>query len=190
MNTHRIIIKNLTKIYKEQVILENISLVLDVNNIYFMTKENGGGKTTFFRCLLRECGFSGTIEDRKLAYTYLPEKPYLPSYVTVKTFLVMFLDDMDKYQLIEKYLYEFNILKYKDYYLNRLSKGTKQKVAIIKTILSNADVFLFDEPLSGLDKESRKTFFKMISKIKDKIIVIATHYYKEYNVKNKKVILE
>ncbi len=190
MNTPRIRIKNLTKAYNNQVVFENLNLELDSGNVYFLTKENGSGKTTFFKCLLRECGFKGKIVDQGLVYAYLPEKPKLPKFVSVKAFILMFLDHLENFTFIDKYLAAFKILKYQNQPIDKLSKGTKQKVAIIKTLLSDADVYLFDEPLSGLDQESRKTFFRMISTVENKIIIIATHYFSEYQLQHKKVILE
>lgn len=188
MNTPQIIIKNLTKEYRSQVVFADLNFKLDSSKIYFLTKENGGGKTTFFNCLLRECGFSGKIIDYGLSYCYLPEKPLLPDFISVKTFISMFIDNVSD-TLINQYLALFKISKYQNQLICKLSKGTKQKIVIIKTLLSNADVFLFDEPLSGLDQESRNTFFKLIAEMNNKIIIIATHYLYEYPLKQMKVIL-
>jgi ATP-binding cassette subfamily B protein len=56
-----------------------------------------------------------------------------------------------------------------------LSGGEKQKIAIIRTLISDGDVLIFDEPLSALDKKSKIVFQEEISKIKDKIVIIISH---------------
>lgn len=189
----QIVIENLSKYYGKKCILKDLNLVLNNQNIYFLTSENGSGKTTFFKCLLDETKYKGRIKDKNLTYAYLPEKVITPDFVTVIDFLRLILridyKEVDD-DLIDKYLKKFGILEYKNTYVNKLSKGTKQKVFIIKMVLSNADVYLFDEPLSGLDLKSRKTFMKVLNELyrKKKIIIVASHYYDEYDLINKKVI--
>lgn len=189
----QILIKKLVKYYGRNLVLDNINLVLNANYIYFLTSENGSGKTTFFKCLLRETSFNGMIDDNKLDYVYLPEKVNIPSYIRLMDYLKMYLS-LDYNYLIEDeildYLKKFGILSYQNMFMHELSKGTKQKVLITKTLLSKGDVFLFDEPLSGLDRKSRSVFISLVNLLHEKgnIIIIASHYYDEYDLCNKKVI--
>ena len=189
----QILIKDLCKRYGPNIVISNIRTELNSEYIYFLISENGSGKTTFFKCLLKETKYHGYIIDNGMKYVFMPEKVRFPYVLTMLDYFKMFLekeynDNFEK--VINEYLHYFGIYKYKYQYINRLSKGTKQKILIIKTILSNADVYLFDEPLSGLDKASRSLFMSLIKSLqeKDKIIVIASHYYDEYPFDNKKVI--
>lgn len=190
---NQIIINNLDKCYGKKKVLSGINLTLSTDFVYFLIAENGSGKTTFFKCLLDETSYTGVINDKKLLYAYLPEKIVTPEFVTVKKYLKLYLK-VEKNNinecLVDDYLERFGIIEYKNKYINKLSKGTKQKVYIIKMLLSNADVYLFDEPLSGLDKNSRNVFVEYINSLNksNKIIIIASHYYDEYKIKNKKVI--
>lgn len=184
---------DLTKKYRNRTIINNLNYSFSNEHIYFMTSINGSGKTTFFKCLLRETSFNGNIYDDKLIYQYLPEKVLLPSFIKVYDFLASFTklyNDVIDDTKIDYLLKLFRITKYKYSYLNYLSKGTKQKVLIIKTLLSDADVYLFDEPLSGLDKESRILFMDELKLLQEtgKLIIIATHYYNDYNYPNKVVL--
>lgn len=186
-------IKNLFKCYGKNVIINNYSGILTSENIYFLISENGSGKTTFFKCLLKETKYQGIVLDSNLIYAFMPERVLFPYLVTVIDYLSMFLEhEINHYftQIIDDFLELFEIKKYKNEYINRLSKGTKQKVLIIKTLLSSADVYLFDEPLSGLDQKSRNVFMSLVKSLQesDKIIIIASHYYYEYPFDNKKVI--
>lgn len=57
-----------------------------------------------------------------------------------------------------------------------ISGGEKQKIAIIRQLISNPDVMIFDEPTASLDFDSKNKFLKYITKIKaNKIIIIITH---------------
>lgn len=182
---------DLCKRYGLNVIFNHFSYLFLPGYVYFLTQENGAGKTTFFKCLLREISFKGTIDDKNKVYVFLPDKVILPEYTKVIDFIIMFLgDDLDIKNRINEYLELFGIDEYKDVFINKLSKGTKQKVLLIKTLLTDADVYLMDEPLSGLDKNARKIFMKIINelKMKDKIIIIATHYFHDYDFDNKKEV--
>lgn len=186
-------IVNLCKKYKQNIIIENFNYEFNPQYIYFLTQENGRGKTTFFKCLIRETDFRGQILDENLVYAYMPERINYPSFVTVINFLKMFLAlecSFNEY-IIDKYLDYFNIVKYKNTYVQNLSKGTKQKILIIKTILSNADVYLFDEPLAGLDAASRNIFIEFLDSLrkKNKLLIIATHYYHDYMLDDKKEVI-
>lgn len=185
-------INNLSKSYAENLVLDSINCVLNSSKVYFLTSGNGSGKTTFFNCLLREISFDGKIIDQDLIYSYLPDKVKLPIYVKVIDFITMFLDDnnIEINNKINYYFELFKISKYRNYYVNQLSKGSKQKVLIILTLLSVADVYLFDEPLTGLDYNSRLIFMEEVKSLQsnNKIVVIASHYYDEYKLSNKEVI--
>ena len=191
---NRILIDNLCKNYGRNSIIVNLCAELDCKNIYFLTSENGSGKTTFFKCLLKETKYTGQIIDNNMKYAYLPDRALFPFLVILEEFIKMFLDLDFKYYygpLIDDYLKLFDILKYKKMYLHQLSKGTKQKALIIKTILSNADVYLFDEPLAGLDQRSRSVFMLLVKQLQEqeKIVVIASHYFNEYQFDNKKELV-
>ena len=59
---------------------------------------------------------------------------------------------------------------------SNVSGGEKQKIAIIRQLISNPDVLLFDEPTSALDEESKNFFIKYLKKIKDgHIVILVTH---------------
>ena len=191
-------IKNLSKKYGKKIVFENLNLELTTENIYFLTSINGSGKTTFFKCLLRDTKYDGYIYDKSVKYAYLPEKIMWPSFTSLNYYLKVFItlendlinDEKNLQNVIDNYLLYFKIDKYKYQSVNTLSKGTKQKTLIIKTILSNADVYLFDEPLTGLDKKSREIFMQIIKTMQEqgKLIIIASHYYDDYKYDNKKVI--
>ena len=110
----------------------------------------------------------------------------------------LFDDIVDFEAKIEEYLMLFGIIQYQNKYIHQLSKGTKQKALIIKTLLSNADVFLLDEPLSGLDNKSRIVFMSLIKELQNKEIASCRieyiqelkdeEFYLEYSFEGNKVL--
>lgn len=177
------------KSYGKIVILKNINLILSSNYIYFLTQENGFGKTTFLSCLIQMTRFDGSIKD-KYHTVYLPEKPPIPRLCKVKSFFSLFIKSEEQRNLFNLLIEKFNIIKYTNYKFYQLSKGTKQKFMLIKTIIEEADVYYFDEPLEGLDLNSRKIFSECIRYLyeKESIVVISSHYAEGYDVPFKRFV--
>lgn len=190
-----VLINNLTKKYGKNIIFENITINLNSNDYIFLIGGNGTGKSTFIKCILDEINYYGSIDKKDLIISYSPEKMILPEYITINNFLLLLINENkksinQKNNLIDEYLKLFLIEKYKNVILSKLSKGTKQKIILIASLITKADIYIFDEPLSGLDDLSRKNFIKEVKKLKEegKMIIISTHHLKEYRFKNKKIL--
>lgn len=192
-------INELTKIYdfgfKKNIVFEKINLIFNSDKIHFLIGPNGSGKSTLIKCILNLIDYKGEIliSSNKIAYS--PEKLIMPDYLTVNQFLKTLLiakhqNEENIQEKISLYLNYFGIKKYENTNLVKLSKGTKQKINILQAILEQADIYIFDEPLSGLDKESKKTFKQIICDLKkqDKLIIISTHHLEDYRFRNKNII--
>ncbi len=190
----QIITENLTKNYKKRPIFTNVNICLDSSKYNFFIGENGTGKSTMIKCLLDEIKYSGKINKHNLTFSYAPEAILLPEYISVYNFLLLIAmvkrkDKQEVIKLIDNYLKLFVIEKYRYHLIHQLSKGTRQKIILIQALLTKADVYIFDEPLSGLDLESRKNFIVEIRKLKrkNKLIIIATHFIDEYKFRYKNI---
>lgn len=191
---NQILIIDLTKKYKEKTIIKNKSLTIDGDNYNFLIGPNGTGKTTFIKCLLGEIKYEGKIEKNNLTIAYAPENLVMPDYVTMYDFLkLLYLNKVQSNECIDSkiiyYLELFSIKDYKDMLICKLSKGTKQKIVLIQALFCNCDIYIFDEPFDGLDEKTRKIFVSQLIKIKKrkKIIIISTHYIKEYHIQLKRI---
>lgn len=189
-----LIISNLSKSYGKNEVFKNVNFVFESKYYNFLIGENGSGKSTLIKCILNEINYEGIIDRKDYTFSYAPEKILLPDYITLGNFLsLLLLNKIKKMknlnEMVDYYLDIFNIKKYKNKQIYELSKGTKQKIILIQTLMAYTDVYIFDEPLSGLDEISRNNFLEELKKLKkqSKIIIISTHHLKQYKFRYKKI---
>ncbi len=190
MPLFQIDLKEVTKKYRNRIILNNVNLSLDNTKYNIIKGYNGSGKSTLIKCLMNFIKYEGKIKN-KYKVSYVPEKTYLPAYIKVNEFLNMIAKIKNSSLNIDEYLEKFEILKYKDKELSKLSLGTKQKILIIQSLLEDADVYIFDEPLNGLDDFAVKVFNKELQRLrkKQKLIIIVMHDDYRLKLLNKRIIL-
>ena len=127
----------------------------------------------------------GNIICHTKSIGYVPEKHYPIEYMSVKTFLkqLCIIRKMSLNECVNK-INELSILWNLplEKQLHKLSKGNLQKVFLVQAMIHNPDLYLFDEPLSGLDDQYQSFFLEQIKlkKLQEKTIIITTHYPKYY----------
>ena len=184
-------IYELKKSYNKNIVFEIPVLKIVPNYYNFILGPNGSGKSTFLSCLLRQTNFFGKIADQGVKYSYAPPNICLPDEISIDDFLLTLLKtrnkELDYTEKLNTLYEEFQLDRYKK--MNELSTGMKQKVILIQCLANEADVYLFDEPLNGLDSSSKKSFFHQLMKLyrKHKIIIITTHRLDNYPFKKRNV---
>ena len=88
-----------------------------------------------------------------------------------------------------KKMYEDLEVDFEDKFVNTYSKGMKQKIAIIRALVTDPKIVLMDEPTSGLDIVSRNLIRKYISSLKDKTIVTTSHVAEDIEALCDKVVI-
>ncbi len=164
---------NLNKIFRFNKVLSNVNLEIEAPGLYVIYGVNGSGKSTILKII------GGIIykNDGKLiregSISYLPDKFSMPKLMRVLDYLKIVADRsyLDKIEAI--------MLDYKlpNKYIGSLSKGNLQKVGIIQALLNKSDIYVFDEPIDGLDDNSKKIFKRDIMEIllDNKIVLMALH---------------
>ena len=167
--------------YGKKEALKNINLKIDKGSFNLFIGHNGSGKSTTVKLILNLIhNKKGIINRYYNSYCYMPEKTTLPDYITVEEFLkdLAYLSKNCDY---EKYLEKFNMDR--TALISSLSKGNKQKVALIQLLMEDKDLYVLDEPTNGLDQESINILIKALKEKnkKGKTIIVVTHYKKLFS---------
>ena len=177
---------NLTKKFGIKSALTNINLKLERGRIIGLLGPNGSGKTTLIKIannLLTPTAGEIRISDlkpgdeTKKVVSYLPEKTYLNDWMKVNEIINLFSDFYQDFKAEKAYemLKRLNINA--DDRLKTMSKGTKEKVQLILVMSREADIYLLDEPIGGVDPAARDYILEtIISNYRENsTVLISTH---------------
>ncbi|WP_314347374.1 metal ABC transporter ATP-binding protein [Fusobacterium massiliense] len=185
MNGIEIQIKDLNLILSGSEILRNINLTVKSGEIHCLVGPNGGGKTSFLRCVLGQMPFSGSIkmnyeEDKIIGYVpqVLDFERTLP--ITVEDFMAMtyqtrpcFIGISKKYKdEVDNLLRKLNVFEKKKRLLGNLSGGERQRVLLAQALFPKPNLLILDEPLTGIDKIGEDYFKNIIKELKEEGITI------------------
>lgn len=165
-------IKNLTMVYeKRKTALNKLNLIIPRGKIIGLLGPNGSGKTTLIKILngllsptQGEVLINGATPgpQTKARVSYLPERTYFQSSMKVSELIEYFSDfyadfkpERARQMLNSLHIDEKDRLK-------TLSKGTKEKVQLILVMSRDADLFVLDEPIAGVDPAARDYILKTI----------------------------
>ena len=182
---------HVTKYYDDFLAVDDISFEIKEGEIFGLLGVNGAGKTTTFRMivgLLDKTKGDISLYNKKIDYSqtdkigFLTEERSLLPSKTVLEQAIFYgtLKGMNKKQIekrLDEYLKEFKIEDYKNRKIKELSKGNKQKVLFITSILHKPKLLILDEPFSGLDPINVEMFKNAILKLKEEktIIIFSSH---------------
>lgn len=169
MTTTALRFNNIVKRYEKKLVLQGINLEIAKGEFFGLVGMNGAGKTTLIKCLLDFCaadegdveifGVNHRLTDARKPLAFLPERLIPPYYLTGSDFL--------------KYTLKLQGLPYNaaevDHTLQALdldasalkrpvrsySKGMTQKLGLAACFLANKELYVLDEPMSGLDPKAR-----------------------------------
>lgn len=178
--------KNLTRTFGAKVALDNVTLSIPSGRIVGLLGPNASGKTTFIKLcndLLTPTkgeiligGNKPGVETKKIV-SYLPERNYLSDWMRVSDIIGFFADFYADFNTEKAYdmLKALNINP-KDK-LKTLSKGTKEKVQLILVMSREAQLYLLDEPIGGVDPAARDYILSTIIRnySENSTIILSTH---------------
>lgn len=162
----------LTKAYNERsVAVNNVTLTLPRGKIIGLLGPNGSGKTTLIKMLnglLTPTAGSIRINgcpvgpQTKAQVAYLPDRTYLAGGQNINQILDYFADFYSDFSVerARQMLQSLNINP--NAKMKTLSKGTKEKVQLILVMSRNADLYVLDEPIAGVDPAARDYILRTI----------------------------
>lgn len=201
-------IKDLRKSYSEKEVLKGINLEVYKGQIIGYIGPNGAGKSTTIKLILGLLdGYSGEIKvlgqdiaDGNIEYKkrigYVPEIAEIYDNLTAREYLTFIgeLYGMEYDIADEKANKLMKIFGIEDVYNSRItsySKGMRQKVLIISSLLHNPDILFLDEPLSGLDANSVMVVKEILDKLakQGKTIFYSSHIMEVVEKISNRIIL-
>ena len=180
MGAHLLEVYNLSKRYRKFAALTDLSFSVGAGEIVGLLGPNGAGKTTTMRCIsgiVRPTagrvvvgGFDLVAQERdaKRLLAFVPEQPNPYEMLTVwehLKFVSLAYSTTDGFdQRAAELLARFDLTEKRDELVGTLSKGMRQKLTIACAFLHRARLFLFDEPLIGLDPKSARELRERIAR--------------------------
>lgn len=184
-------VNDICKKFAEVVAVDKVSFELQKGKILGLLGKNGAGKSTIFRIILGILeadsgqvlidGKKYNIKDsRKIGF--LPEEGSLSQELTVYEQLCFYgsLKGMTNDEVLEclkKWLIKFDIVEYMNRKIKELSKGNRQRIQFIVSILHDPELIILDEPFSGLDPLGVEMFKEILLELKreGKAIIFSSH---------------
>ena len=178
--------EELCKHYGKKEALKNINLKIEGGHIYGLLGPNGSGNTTFIKILnglLTPTSGRITVNDHEIGpstkalVAYLPDHSYLDMNMRVKDMIRYFQDFFTDFSPEKAYeMLEKLDINPQDR-IKTMSKGTKEKVNLILVMSRQAQVYVLDEPIAGVDPAAREYILNMIlsNYNPDAAVIISTH---------------
>ncbi|PKP16475.1 MAG: ATPase [Bacteroidetes bacterium HGW-Bacteroidetes-23] len=189
-------VQNISKSYKNISAVQNITFEVNEGELFGLIGPDGAGKTTLFRLLttlllpdegnatVANYDILKQVKEIRNAVGYMPGKFSLYQDLTVSENLVFFATIFgttieENYDLIADIYVQ--IEPFKNRKAGALSGGMKQKLALCCALIHKPKVLFLDEPTTGVDPVSRKEFWEMLKRLKQKgiTILVSTPYMDE-----------
>ncbi len=208
----KITINNLTKKFKDEIVLNNINMTLESGNIYGIIGQNGSGKSVLLKII---CAFyipsQGEVLIDNINYcngknfpknlrALIEKNAFLPDISGFNNLkLLAKIENKITDEEINESLKIVNLYEEKDKMFSKYSMGMKQKLGIASALMEDPEIIILDEPFNGIDEESKEKITNELIKIKNnKIIIITSHIKDEitslcdhvFEMKNGKIINE
>ena len=161
-------VKNLTFSYDESPLIENLSFIVEANQIGLISGESGIGKSTLFNVIaglitpqkgtiklkdeiFNEGDFSLNTEKREIGYVFQDFAlfPHINAQKNIEYAL-----KSENNELCNELMSKLDLLELLNKMPHELSGGQQQRVAILRAILMKPNILLLDEPFSNLDKNN------------------------------------
>lgn len=178
--------QNLSKIYRNAIALGGINLQIKKGRIVGLLGPNGSGKTTLIKLvngLLTPTMGSIAVDgmpigkETKKIVSYLPDHNFLTPWMTVEQMITYFEDFYADFKRDRAYAMLDNLGIDRRLKIKTLSKGTQEKVALILVMSRDAELYLLDEPIAGVDPATRDYILRTIitNYNENATIIISTH---------------
>ncbi len=187
MNQYPLVyLDHVTKNYGHEVALMDVSLNIQPGRIIGLLGPNGSGKTTIIKLIngllqpsLGNIYIHGQLPSpaSKKVVSYLPDTTYLNENIKIRHAISYFQDFYSDFNVQRAYQLLNDLHLHPNQKLNSLSKGNKEKVQLILVMSREADLYVLDEPIGGVDPAARDYILRTIiqNRRPNSSVLISTH---------------
>ena len=187
MNQYPLVyLDHVTKNYGHEVALMDVSLNIQPGRIIGLLGPNGSGKTTIIKLIngllqpsLGNIYIHGQLPSpaSKKVVSYLPDTTYLSENIKISDAISYFQDFYSDFNVQRAYQLLNDLHLHPNQKLNSLSKGNKEKVELILVMSREADLYVLDEPIGGVDPAARDYILRTIiqNRRPNSSVLISTH---------------
>lgn len=183
-----ITLNHIVKQYSKKVVLNDITLTIPKGQSVAFTGHNGCGKSTLLKVIARLVRpTAGEVRyEKPLLFHYVPE--HFPKMnLTAEEYLLSQgkmdgLSEEEAAERVKTLSQDFFLDQMLDTPMKHLSKGSLQKVGVIQALITEPEVLLLDEPLSGQDVMSQQVFIRKINELRKKQVTILMSCHEPYLV--------
>ena len=187
MNQYPLVyLDHVTKNYGHEVALMDVSLNIQPGRIIGLLGPNGSGKTTIIKLIngllqpsLGNIYIHGQLPSpaSKKVVSYLPDTTYLNENMKIIDTINYFQDFYADFNVQRAYQLVNDLHLHPNQKLNSLSKGNKEKVQLILVMSREADLYVLDEPIGGVDPAARDYILRTIiqNRRPNSSVLISTH---------------
>lgn len=187
-------IKNVTKKYGDKAVVKDLNLTINDGEIFGFIGPNGAGKSTTINMLTGALDITEgeilvnnkSIEKEpvevKKEFGIVPDSPDMFLNFKILEYFnfigdIYEVDSKTRKERVETLCEKFKITQYLKDRIENLSHGTRQKVIIIGALIHNPNIWILDEPMTGLDPESSFTLKEMMKEhvSQGKIVFFSSH---------------
>lgn len=186
-----IVFSSVSKIFEKTLAVNNVTFSIKQGEIVGLLGPNGAGKTTTMRLITGTylptkgeilINDKNPIEDRIKVLEnigYLAENNPLYPDLTVREYLSIVSSIKKGNKVLDSDI-DMGIDMVIDKKIGSLSRGYRQRVGLVASLIGNPSILILDEPTSGLDPIEQDNLLKMIVRLKSKrTIIISTHILSE-----------
>jgi ABC-type multidrug transport system ATPase subunit len=171
---------------RDLAVLRGASLDVGRGELVGLVGENGSGKSTLMKIVVGLLERDAGSVERGGALGYCPQVPLVWEKLTVAEHFELFaraygLDEGRAAGSADRLLDELRFARYRDYRVERLSGGTRQKLNLALALMHEPDLLLLDEPYAGFDWETYLRFWDLSARLRDDGtgILIVSHFLSE-----------
>lgn len=168
-------VENVTVKFEDNLVLDDISFSIEEGEYVGLIGPNGAGKSTLLKVILGiiNPNKGKIIKNKNISFGYVPQNYLLNSYFSISVEEVILMSSYNFFwnsknekkralEVLEMVELNKNFLK-KNF--QDLSGGQKQRIIIARSLFCNPKVLFFDEPLSGIDFETKIQIYELLSNL-------------------------